>query len=164
MLAFPIHILELRVKIFALFFILLAPLALGQESYDTLLHHWSYDQGAPLNVTQAGVQKREGVSIYDISFASPVNNRSTFVGRTVALSLLTSLCLPDLVHFQQSSTDTGACRDQRRKIAQSAGSCHYSSGFCARQHAVERPTDRSGGAAEREPSPRRRSAAGSQRR
>jgi len=68
------------VKIFALFFILLAPLALGQESYDTLLHHWSYDQGAPLNVTQAGVQKREGVSIYDISFASPVDNRSTFVG------------------------------------------------------------------------------------
>jgi dienelactone hydrolase len=68
------------VKIFALFFILLAPAAFGQESYDILLHHWDYDRRAPLNMKQAGLQKRDGVSIYDISFASPTDNRSTSIG------------------------------------------------------------------------------------
>jgi dienelactone hydrolase len=68
------------VKIFALFFILFPPAAFGQESYDSLLHHWDYDQRAPLNMKEAALEKRDGVSIYDISFASPVGNRSTFVG------------------------------------------------------------------------------------
>jgi dienelactone hydrolase len=68
------------VKIFVLFFILLAPAAFGQESYDILLHHWDYDRRAPLNMKQAGLQKRDGVSIYDISFASPTDNRSTSIG------------------------------------------------------------------------------------
>ena len=67
-------------KIFALFFILLAAAVFGQESYGTLLRHWDYDERIPLNMKQAGLRKLDGVSIYDISFASPVGNRSTYVG------------------------------------------------------------------------------------
>jgi hypothetical protein len=65
-------------KIFALFFILFASAIFGQESYRTLLQHWDYDERAPLNMKQVGIRKCDGVSIYDISFASPMGNRSTF--------------------------------------------------------------------------------------
>jgi hypothetical protein len=71
---------KIRVKIIVLFYILYAPAAFDQESYNALLHHWDYDNHAPLDVKQAGVQKRNGVSIYDISFASPVDNRSAYTG------------------------------------------------------------------------------------
>ena len=66
--------------IFSLFFVLLASTVFGQESDDMLLHHWDYDKRAPLNPKQIGLQKRDGVSIYDISFPGPVGNRTTFVG------------------------------------------------------------------------------------
>jgi hypothetical protein len=52
----------------------------AQESYDRLLHHWDYDESAPLNIQQAGIQERDGVTIYDISFSSPVSDRSAAVG------------------------------------------------------------------------------------
>jgi dienelactone hydrolase len=52
----------------------------AQESYDQLLHHWDYDKSASLNIKQAGIQERNGVSIYDISFTSPVSDRSAAVG------------------------------------------------------------------------------------
>jgi dienelactone hydrolase len=57
-----------------------APAIFAQESYEQLRHHWDYDASAPLNMKQAGVQQRDGVSIYDISFTSPVGDRGAFVG------------------------------------------------------------------------------------
>jgi dienelactone hydrolase len=58
---------------------LLAP-AIAQESYDQLLRHWDYDKSAPLNTKQSGVSDREGVKVYDISYASPVGDRGAAVG------------------------------------------------------------------------------------
>src|SRR5580700_11955628 len=60
--------------------LLLAAAAFAQESYNELLHHWDYDKGAPLNIKRAGIEERDGVAIYDISFSSPVGERSTAVG------------------------------------------------------------------------------------
>jgi len=71
---------KLHVKIVNLILILLVPVAFSQESHDTLLHHWDYDKDTPLNLGRTGVQEGDGVSIYDISFVSPVGNRSSSVG------------------------------------------------------------------------------------
>jgi dienelactone hydrolase len=60
--------------------LLLVAAAYAQESYDQLLHHWDYDASAPLNIKQAGIEKRDSVTIYDISFSSPVDDRSAAVG------------------------------------------------------------------------------------
>ena len=59
---------------------LLVAAAFAQESYNELLHHWDYDKSAPLNIKQAGIEERGGVAIYDISFSSPVGERSIAVG------------------------------------------------------------------------------------
>ena len=59
----------------ALLLLLLAP-----QDYNQLLQHWDYDKGAPLDIKQAGMQEREGITIYDISFSSPVGDRSAAVG------------------------------------------------------------------------------------
>jgi dienelactone hydrolase len=59
--------------------ILMAP-AFSQDSYRQLLQHWEYDKSEPLNTKQAGIEKRDGVSIYDISFSSPVGDRGKAVG------------------------------------------------------------------------------------
>jgi dienelactone hydrolase len=61
-------------------FLLFVPAIIAQESYEPLRHHWDYDASAPLNMKQAGVQQRDGVSIYDISYSSPVGDRGAFVG------------------------------------------------------------------------------------
>jgi dienelactone hydrolase len=60
-------------------FLLVAP-ALAQEDYPQLLRHWGYDKSAPLNIKQAGIQERDGITIYDISFSGPVGDRSAAVG------------------------------------------------------------------------------------
>jgi dienelactone hydrolase len=60
--------------------LLLMPPAFSQESYDQLLRHWDYDKSAPLNIKQAGTENRDGVTIHDISYSSPVSDRSNFVG------------------------------------------------------------------------------------
>jgi hypothetical protein len=60
--------------------LLLVAATFAQESYNQLLHHWDYDKGAPLNIKQTGIEERDGVAIYDISFSSPVGERSTTVG------------------------------------------------------------------------------------
>src|ERR1700721_570869 len=60
--------------------LLLATSGFAQESYDQLLHHWDYDHDTPLNIKQGGIEERDGVTIYDISFSSPVGERSTAVG------------------------------------------------------------------------------------
>ena len=65
---------------FACVVLLLVGAAFAQVSYDQLVHHWDYDQSAPLNIKQAGVRERDGITIYDISFSSPVGERSKAVG------------------------------------------------------------------------------------
>jgi dienelactone hydrolase len=59
---------------------LLAAPAMAQERYPELLRHWDYDKSATLNIKQAGVQERDGVKIYDVSYSSPVGERGTAVG------------------------------------------------------------------------------------
>jgi len=59
--------------------LLVAP-AFPQDSYGQLLQHWAYDKSEPLNTKQAGIEKRDGVSVYDISFSSPVGDRGKAVG------------------------------------------------------------------------------------
>jgi dienelactone hydrolase len=64
-----------------IFVVLLRPAGLfSQESYNQLLHHWDYDKNAALNINQAGIEEREGVKIYDISYSSPVGDRGSAVG------------------------------------------------------------------------------------
>src|ERR1700680_4331843 len=60
--------------------LLLVAAAIAQESYDQVLHHWDYDKSTPLSIQQAGIQERDGVTIHDISFSSPVGDRSAAVG------------------------------------------------------------------------------------
>jgi dienelactone hydrolase len=61
-------------------FVLFVSAIFPAESYEQLLHHWDYDERAPLNMKQAGLQERDGISIFDISYASPAGNRGTSVG------------------------------------------------------------------------------------
>ena len=60
--------------------ILLASAALMQEPFGQMVHRWDYDKSAPLNIRQAGVRDRDGVKVYDISYSSPVGDRSAAVG------------------------------------------------------------------------------------
>jgi dienelactone hydrolase len=60
--------------------LLLVAAAIAQESYDQVLHHWDYDKSAPLNLKRVGIEERDGVTIHDISFSSPVSERSTAIG------------------------------------------------------------------------------------
>ena len=67
-------------KPFACVSLLLFSAALLQESFDQLRHHWDYDQSAPLDIKQRGRQVRDGVKVFDISYASPVGNRGASIG------------------------------------------------------------------------------------
>src|SRR6266850_6647130 len=60
--------------------LLLACPALAQENYRQLLRHWDYDKSALLNAKEVGIRKRDGVTVYDISFAAPVGDRSAAIG------------------------------------------------------------------------------------
>ncbi len=60
---------------------LLAGAAFAQESYEQMLHHWDYDQKAPLAVQRADVEVRDRVNIYDLSYATPVGDRGATLGR-----------------------------------------------------------------------------------
>jgi dienelactone hydrolase len=60
--------------------LLLLPRVLAAQDYNQLLQHWDYDKSAPLDIKQAGMQERNGITIYDISFSSPVGDRSAAVG------------------------------------------------------------------------------------
>jgi hypothetical protein len=62
------------------FALLLIPAALAQEQYSQLLRHWDYDKSAPLNIKQSGIEQRDGITIYDISYSSPVGDRSAAGG------------------------------------------------------------------------------------
>jgi dienelactone hydrolase len=69
-----------RCSVFAGVVVLLVAGVFTQESNDQLLHHWDYDPSVPLNIKQIGLEVRDGIRIYDISFSSPVNGRSAAVG------------------------------------------------------------------------------------
>jgi dienelactone hydrolase len=45
-----------------------------------LLRHWDYDRTAPLDIQQSGVEKRDGVTIYDLSYATPTGDRTASIG------------------------------------------------------------------------------------
>src|ERR1041384_581823 len=47
---------------------------------DQLLSHWTYNKNAPLNIRQNCVQDRNGVSIQDITYLSPIADRGAGVG------------------------------------------------------------------------------------
>src|SRR5246127_2746463 len=68
---------NVRMKPVTILILLLLSAACAQPSSDPLLQHWAYDESVPLNVKQAGIQKRDGVTIYDISFTSPMGDRTT---------------------------------------------------------------------------------------
>ncbi len=54
--------------------------AWAQGSHEDLLRHWDYDHNAALDVQQAGVQDREGVKVYDLSYATPTGGRAAALG------------------------------------------------------------------------------------
>lgn len=61
-------------------FLLLLP-AFCQPQSDSLLAHWDYDHNAPLNIQQTNVEdRRDGVHIYGITYASPAGDRKAAVG------------------------------------------------------------------------------------
>lgn len=67
-------------KVLTFLVLLLLVPAFAQESYDQLLRHWDYDKTAPLNIKQTGVQDRDGVKVYDVTYSSPVGDRRAAVG------------------------------------------------------------------------------------
>ena len=60
--------------------LLLVSPTLAQQDHNQLQQHWDYDKAAPLDIKQAGIQERDGVAVYDISFSSPAGDRSAAVG------------------------------------------------------------------------------------
>ena len=53
----------------------LIALLMATAPYSTLVHLYDYDRAAPLQLTEAGVETREGVEVHDISYASPKGGR-----------------------------------------------------------------------------------------
>jgi cephalosporin-C deacetylase-like acetyl esterase len=45
------------------------------ESYPELVHHFDYDQKASLDIQEVGAEVRDGVTVRDISYASPKGGR-----------------------------------------------------------------------------------------
>ncbi len=59
--------------------LLLFPL-LAASADDDLARHWAYDKNQPLEISQAGVQERDGIKISDIAYKAPVGDRASLVG------------------------------------------------------------------------------------
>jgi dienelactone hydrolase len=59
-------------------FVLLSLLAASAD--DDLARHWAYDKNQPLEMSQAGLQERDGTKIYDISYKAPLGDRASLVG------------------------------------------------------------------------------------
>src|SRR5215467_4820986 len=60
--------------------LLLSFAAWPQESFDRLRSRWDYDQHALLEMKQKELQVRNGIKVFDISYHSPVGNRTASVG------------------------------------------------------------------------------------
>src|ERR1700722_14328677 len=58
-----------------LFYSIPITLLFAAAPYTELLRLYDYDRNAPLEIQETGVQVREGVSIHDISYASPRGGR-----------------------------------------------------------------------------------------
>src|SRR6202162_1498076 len=54
---------------------LLASTLCAQNVDAALLRHFDYDQKAPLDIQEAGVEQRGNVAVHDISYASPKGGR-----------------------------------------------------------------------------------------
>jgi dienelactone hydrolase len=67
-------------SVLTLILVFLALPIFGQVMSPELLQHWQYDKSEPLNVKQAGVQERQGIKIYDITYSAPVGNRGAVLG------------------------------------------------------------------------------------
>lgn len=67
-------------KLSALFLALLALPAAGQKLSDDLLRHWDYDSKAPLNTKENGVEDRQGIKVFDITYSAPLGDRAGAVG------------------------------------------------------------------------------------
>lgn len=53
----------------------------AQTADDPQFHqHWDYDKSAPLNMKQLGVENREGVKVYDITYSAPAGDRGAVIG------------------------------------------------------------------------------------
>jgi len=50
------------------------------NSYDQLLGHWSYDKDTPLDLKQTKIMDRDGITIHDITYSSPLGDRGAAVG------------------------------------------------------------------------------------
>src|SRR6516225_2267841 len=59
--------------------LLLLPLLVAFAD-DDLAHRWAYDKNQPLEMSQASVQERDGIKVYDISYKAPVGDRALLVG------------------------------------------------------------------------------------
>ncbi len=60
--------------------LLLASAAFAQQSYENLLRHWDYDHKLAFDQQQAGVQDRNGIKVYDLSYAVPTGDRAAAIG------------------------------------------------------------------------------------
>ncbi|MBZ5523841.1 MAG: hypothetical protein LAP21_16525 [Acidobacteriia bacterium] len=63
-----------------LFLLMLSFPAVAQSTDGQFLRHWDYDKSAPLNMKQAGVEDHDGIKVYDITYSSPVGDRSAAIG------------------------------------------------------------------------------------
>ena len=61
------------------FLLLMATPAAAQVDRE-LSVRWKYEQAAPLNIQQRGIEERGNAKIYDLTFASPLDGRSKAVG------------------------------------------------------------------------------------
>lgn len=68
----------MRVVCLCIYLMTLVALAFGQEqkpSFEELAREFDYDQQSPLDVREAGRQSKDGVTIIDLSYASPRGGR-----------------------------------------------------------------------------------------
>ena len=54
--------------------------AMPQKISDDLLRHWNYDKSQPLDISEAGVQDRDGIKVQDIAYHAPIGDRAALVG------------------------------------------------------------------------------------
>ncbi len=80
--------------------LLLFPL-LAASADDDLARHWAYDKNQPLEISQAGVQERDGIKISDIAYKAPVGDRASLVGPNGGNVTASSLCLRARGRFRQ---------------------------------------------------------------
>jgi hypothetical protein len=84
MMAHVSSMMYIRCLGFASVVLLLVAGAWAQEFYYQLLHHWDYDQSAPLDVKQAGIEQRDGVTIMTFPSQVPSVNGAKLPGQTAA--------------------------------------------------------------------------------